>query len=257
MAFFRFGMDWRSAKKFVSRNIFLAGARNIFRQAFRLFQRVRFGSLRRLSPVSRVFGYDRGPKSVTRYYIDVFLGLHAEDIQGDTLEIGDDTYTRLLGGKRVKRSEVLHAVEGNPRATIVSDLTRGDNLSSESYDCIVMPQTLQFIYDLRLALDTSARILRPGGTLLATLSGISQISRYDMDRWGEYWRFTELSARRLFAECFAEECITVQGFGNVLSAVSLLHGLASCELRPEELDFRDPDYPVVIGVRAVKAHVPP
>jgi hypothetical protein len=88
--------------------------------------------------------------------------------------------------------------------------------------------------------------------LLATFSGISQISRYDMDRWGDYWRFTSLSSRRLFAEVFPSAQVTVEAHGNVLVALTFLHGLAVEELRQEELDSHDPDYEVVITVRAVK-----
>src|SRR5262249_53882213 len=96
------------------------------------------------------------------------------------------------------------------------------------------------------------RILKPGGVLLATFPGISQIARNDMDRWGEYWRFTSLSARKVFAEFFPEDRITVQAFGNILTAIALLHGLLATELRNEELDYHDRDYEVLITVRAIK-----
>lgn len=73
-----------------------------------------------------------------------------------------------------------------------------------------------------------------------------------MDRWGDYWRFTSLSARHLFEEVFPAESIEVQPHGNVLAAIAFLHGLAAEELRPQELDYHDPDYEVLITVRAVK-----
>jgi hypothetical protein len=41
--------------------------------------------------------------------------------------------------------------------------------------------------------------------------------------------------------------------GNVLAAISFLHGLAAEELRPEELDHRDTDYELLITVRARKS----
>ena len=77
---------------------------------------------------------------------------------------------------------------------------------------------------------TIYRILTPGGTLLATFPGISQISRYDMDRWGEYWRFTTLSARRLLEAYFPPSQVSVASFGNVLATVAFLHGLAAEDL---------------------------
>lgn len=213
---------------------------------------VHFGALRRFSPIGRVFGYDRGPQSVARYYIDRFLNGHAEDVRGRVLEIGDNTYTFRLGGIQVTQSDVLHARAGNPAATIVADLTQAEEIPENTFDCIILPQTLQCIYDVRAAMRHLERILKPRGVLLATLSGISQISRYDMDRWGEFWRFTTLSAQQLLEEFFPSDHIKVESRGNVLAAIALLHGLASRELRQEELDYYDPDYQVIITVRAVK-----
>ena len=84
--------------------------------------RVSFGNLRRVTPISREFGFDRG-LPVDRYYIENFLTHHADDIRGRVLEIGDNSYTRRFGGDHVTKSDVLHVVEGNPQATIVGDLT--------------------------------------------------------------------------------------------------------------------------------------
>lgn len=212
---------------------------------------VHLGSFRRLEPISRVFGFDRG-QCIDRYYIENFLARHAEDIQGHVLEIGDSTYTKRFGGERVIKSDVVHVWEGNPNATVVADLTCADRIPSVTFDCIVFTQTLQFIYDVRAALRHLHRILKPGGVLLATFPETSQISRYDMDRWGEYWRFTRLSAGRLFEEVFPTGNLEVQAYGNVLAAVAFLHGLAVADLRRKELDHQDPDYEVLVAVRAAK-----
>jgi glycosyltransferase involved in cell wall biosynthesis len=212
--------------------------------------RVRFGSLRRLTPVSRAFGFDRG-LPIDRYYIERFLSAHAADIRGDVLEIGDNTYTRRFGGERVTKSDVLHVGEGNPEATIVADLTCAEYVTSDSFDSVILTQTLHLIYDVRAALKTLYRILKPGGVLLATFPGISQISH---DRWRESWcwAFTHVSARRLFEEVFPASNVCVEASGNVLAAIAFLHGLAAEELRQEELDYRDSHYDVSIMVRAVK-----
>ena len=78
------------------------------------------GGLRRTSPVSRVFGLDRGT-AIDRYYIEKFLTKSSALIGGVVLEIGDDYYTKKYGGSRVTRSEILHAVEGNAKATLIGD----------------------------------------------------------------------------------------------------------------------------------------
>lgn len=213
---------------------------------------LRFGSLRRLTPVSRRFGWDRGGLPVDRYYIERFLQQHASDISGHVLEVRDDAYTRRFGGSKVTRADVLHPTTDNEKATIVADLTSADDVPSDTFDCIVLTQVLPFIPDVQAALRTLHRILRPGGVVLATVPGISQIVRYDMDRWGDYWRFTTLSARRVFECGFPDGDVRVEAHGNVLAAMSFLQGLSTRDLRPEELDYRDPDYEVLITVRATK-----
>jgi SAM-dependent methyltransferase len=211
---------------------------------------VRYGSLR-LKPIRPAFGYGHG-QCIDRYYIESFLDRYSADIQGHVLEIADNTYTHQFGGERILRSDVLHVSHDHSRATIVADLTCADQIPSETFDCIILTQTLQFIYDMRATLRTLHRILKPGGVLLATFPGISQIARYDMEHWGEFWRLTTLSSCKLFAEFFPENCVTVQAFGNILTTIAFLHGLVSAELRREELDCHDRDYEMLITVRARK-----
>jgi glycosyltransferase involved in cell wall biosynthesis len=213
--------------------------------------RVRFGNLRRLMPLSREFGYDRG-QPIDRYYIEKFLSDHRADIKAHVLEIADDTYTRQFGGDRISVSDVLHAASGNPKATIIGDLTCADHIPSNTFDCIILTQTLQLIYDVHTALQTVYRILKPGGVVIATFPGISQISRYDMERWGYYWSFTSLSARRLFEEIFPATGIQIKTYGNVLTATAFLYGMATEELKQKEMEFIDQDYEVLIAVRAQK-----
>jgi SAM-dependent methyltransferase len=210
-----------------------------------------FGSLRRLTPISRVFGFDRG-QPIDRFYIEIFLSAHAGDIRGRVLEIGGNEYTHRFGKDRVTSCDVLHVEAGQPGTTIVADVTDAGSLSPDAFDCIICTQTLQHIYRVHDAMATLHRALKPGGVLLITMPGISQISRFDMDRWGDYWRFTTLSARRLCEDVFPPANVSVEAHGNVLSAIAFLHGLAAEDLRREELDHHDADYELVITARVVK-----
>lgn len=216
---------------------------------------LRFLPLRRISPVSRVFGYDRGGKRVGRFYIDQFLTQNTGDIKGRTLEIADNSYTVQFGGTRVTHGDVLHPAAGNPNTTIISDLNTGAGIPDDSFDCVIFTQTLQFIYDVHAVVGTLHRILRPGGVVLATCSGISQMSRYDMERWGDFWRFTTMSARRLFEAHFPNGNVEVKSWGNVLTAFAVMHGLTVEELTKDEMAYHDPDYQVLITIRAQKARV--
>ena len=211
---------------------------------------VRFGSLRRLAPISRAFGYDRG-QPVDRYYIERFLAAHAADVRGSVVEVGDDAYTRRFGGDRVARGDILHVDHENPRATIVADLASAEHIASNSFDCVVVTQTLHLIFDVAAAVRTIHRILRPGGVCLATVPGISQV---DSGAWQDYWYWslTPAAARRLFGDAFGSGALAVEAHGNVLSSAAFLYGLASSELSRDELDHDDPSYPLVVTIRAVK-----
>ncbi len=211
----------------------------------------RLSYLRRLEQVGGSLGFDRG-LCVDRYYIEKFLSAHALDVRGSVLEIGDDTYTQRFGGGRVTGSDVLHKTEDNPNATIVADLTCADHIPQNTFDCIILTQTLQYIYELPAAVRTLYHILKPSGVVLATFPGIAYISRYDLEHWGEYWRLTTLAAKRLFGEVFPPENVEAQAYGNLLTATAFLYGLSTEGFRQDELDYHHPDFEVLVTVRAVK-----
>jgi SAM-dependent methyltransferase len=120
------------------------------------------------------------------------------------------------------------------------------------FDCIVLTQTLHLIFDMRMAVATLHRLLKPGGVVLITVPGVSSI---DHDEWGEnwYWSLTPTALRCLLEERFPSERVTMAVYGNVLAAIAFLHGLAQDELSPGELNVCDPHYPVIVAARAVKA----
>jgi len=207
--------------------------------------------LTRLEPVSRTFGFDRG-KPIDRWYIERFLAGHGADVRGRVLEVAESTYTDWYGGADVEHSDVLHAAKGNPHATIVGDLTTGAGIPEAAFDCFLMTQTLPFIYDVAGAVRGAHRLLRPGGVVLATVPGMSQISREDQRDWGDWWRFTSQGARRLFADVFGADAVEVSAHGNVLAACAFLYGLAAEELTEAQLAFGDPEYELLMTVRAVR-----
>jgi SAM-dependent methyltransferase len=211
---------------------------------------VDFGDLRSLEPISRHWGFDRG-RPVDRYYIEAFLARNADAIRGRVLEVGDDAYTRRFGGARVTRRDVLHVSGTAPEATIVADLTDAPHVESDAFDCIILTQTLQLVFDVRAALRTLHRILRPGGVLLLTVPGITPTTDAEW-RSSWYWSFTTTSLGRLAADEFPEGSFAVDARGNVLAATAFVQGIAHQELTVAELDHYDPDYPVTVTLRAVK-----
>jgi SAM-dependent methyltransferase len=208
------------------------------------------GDLRRVTPIDANWGFERGTP-IDRVYVERFIGGRSRDIRGRVLEIAAPDYTSRFG-REVTQVDVLMAKEGNPEATIVGDLTDAPHIPADTFDCAIVTQTLQFVYDVRAALATLHRILAPGGVLLATVPGITKISPPEDEVWGEWWHFTSRSARRLAEEAFGEGNVEVEAYGNVLAASGFLYGLAASDLKPAELDTHDRLYEVVIGLRAVK-----
>jgi SAM-dependent methyltransferase len=211
---------------------------------------VKLGDFARITPISTRFGFDRGTP-IDRYYIENFLGRHANDIRGRVLEIGDNSYTVRFGGSRVDKSDVLHVDARNPAATIVGDLSQSGILPSDAFDCIVLTQTLHLIFDMRAALAELTRALKPGGTLLVTVPGITPVDRGE---WGYtwYWSLTQLALTQLLAESFDKTDMLVENFGNVFAAVCFLQGLAVSEVPTSKLDILDASFPVIVAAKVVK-----
>ena len=211
---------------------------------------IRLGDLDRTEPVSRSFGCDRGTP-IDRYYIEGFLAQHAGDVAGRVLEIGDSRYTRRFGGARVTRSDVLDVNARNPKATIVADLAACPELDPEQFDCIILAQTLHMIFDVQAVIANVHRLTAPGGVVLATAPGISQIDAGSgRETW--FWSFTPQCLQRLFEDRFGPGSTVIESHGNVLAAVGFLQGLALEEMSRPDLDRHDPLYPVITAVRAAK-----
>jgi hypothetical protein len=209
-----------------------------------------FGDFHRFEPVSWNYGFSRG-EPIDRFYIERFLHRHRARIRGRVLEVEERTYTERFGGKKVTHSDVLHVSADHPGATVIADLTDAPHIPSDRYDCIVLTQTLQYIYDTRAALRTLFRILRSGGSLLATFPGLSRTSD---PLWSAswYWNFTSRSAGRLFAEVFAPSKLEVAGFGNLFVATAFLHGLAQADITEADYKRNDDGFEITIGVCARK-----
>jgi hypothetical protein len=226
----------------------------IFKLAFGLYKKVYFNDLSRTEPVSAVFATDRGTP-VDRYYIEKFLDKNHKYIHGRILEISESTYSRKFAENPLTGTnvfETLHYDGTEGKTTIIGDLTKPESLSENRYDCFICTQTYNFIFDVQKAIEGSYFLLKPKGVVLATVAGISQISRYDMDRWGDYWRFTDKSIRLLF-ENVGFTKVEVVAMGNCLAALAFLQGIAVEDLPNKVLlDKYDKDYQLIIGVIAIK-----
>jgi hypothetical protein len=210
-----------------------------------------FISLMDTKPISSVFGLDRGTP-IDRLYIEDFVMKNSFSINGNVLEVAESTYSRKFG-ENVTNFQILHFDKSDIDATIIGDLAKPKTLPENICDCFVCTQTLNFIYDVKSAVVGCHQLLVDGGVFLGTVAGISQISRYDMDRWGDYWRFTDLSIKKMFEEVFGVGKVEVKLYGNALAATAFIQGLSAEEIpNKKSLMKVDENYQVIIGIRAVK-----
>lgn len=217
---------------------------------------VRFGDLKRSSPIGLDFGVDRGTP-VARHYLEKFLARHAGDVRGRVLEVAGNDYTKRFGGIQVERSDVITVETNNPKATIIGDLAQPSTLPEAVFDCIIFTQTLQYIYDVRAGIEMLHRALKPHGILLATVPAIVPMGDRPghpdkEDRWPWYWTFTPAALRRLLTDRFGANAVAVESHGNVYLATAFLYGLAIEELDGPELNVKDPRFPIIVAGRAIK-----
>ena len=203
----------------------------------------------RAAPLSAHWGRERG-SPVDRWYIERFLAEHSADIHGSVLEVMDDSYTREFGNG-VDRSDVLDVDESNSVATVVGDLGDPAGFPRDRYDCFVLTQTLQYVYDLRAAVESIHACLGAGGVCLATVPVTSRLDRPENTR-GEFWRLTPAGCQRLFAERFGTGAVEVVAYGNAGACAAFLVGLPAEELDEHLLGVHDPLFPLLVAVRAVK-----
>ena len=212
---------------------------------------MQFGDLHRLTPIGNKSS-GRQDNAVHYYYTERFLRSNSSRIHGAVLEAAGSRYAKRYGRNNVSKTDVL-LLKGSsiPDGKNIVTLDDADCIPSHTYDCIILPQILQYTYDIKASLITLYRILKQGGVLLATVPGISRNIKESHDT-NRFWSFTTLSAHRLCEEVFPTSHISVRSYGNVMTAAALMHGMMAKELKPRQLNFNDPLYQVVIAIRAVK-----
>lgn len=203
-----------------------------------------------LVPVDNVFGLRRGVP-IDRYYIQRFLNDERRLIKGRCLEIAENTYTKEYGGTNVTESVILH-VEGWGENAIKGNLETGDGIQENAFDSMIITQTLMFIYDINSTIKNIHKALKNNGTALITVAGISKISRYDDENWGMFHSFYKSGLEKAFALVFGKENVEIVHYGNVKTAVAFLYGIVVEELKQDDFDYTDEDYPVIYGIVAQK-----
>lgn len=217
--------------------------------------RIEADVFQRTSPLSHDWGYDRGTPA-DRPLIEKFLAAHRADVQGIVLEVQEDDYTRRFGGQKVLRADVIDVDPRNPRATAIADLRAPHQIASETYDCIILTQTLHVVDDMPAVVAQCHRLLRAGGVLLATLPCASRVC-LEYGQAGDFWRVTEAGARHLFGDEFGSAEVETTPLGNAIVSAAFMLGMADSDLPGSAYDATDPYFPMLIGVRARKTRSAP
>jgi hypothetical protein len=215
-------------------------------------RQVNWGTLRRTSPFSDHYGYDRG-QPIDRFYIERFLEDQGSAICGEVLEVGDPDYTRRFGGDRVTRSHVVDIDPRQRQATFIADLCVPGSLPASGFDCVILTQTLQLLSQQTVVLENLWASLRAGGALLVTVPCISRIERKTPAT--DFWRYTPKGLELLIARSCPDANIVAEGRGNVLAAVAFLMGLAAQDLSEAELEKDDPFFPLLVCATVTKPRV--
>ncbi|MFS4461102.1 methyltransferase domain-containing protein [Bdellovibrio sp. HCB2-146] len=165
-------------------------------------------------------------------------------LRGNVLEVAENTYTKKFAPN--SNSLILAPYE-DKNVDVVCDLTATVSPAYHQIaDCFICVQTLNFIYEYKEALKNIKKLMKPNGTILITVASVCQISEFDAQRWGDYFRFTPQSFTKLLNESFPQSKISIESFGNIRAATGLLHGLVVEDINTNDLLYKDPIYPVVL-----------
>ncbi len=202
--------------------------------------------------ISNDFGFSRG-MPVDRWYIHNFFLDNSTLIKGSCLEFGELTYLNKYG--TALNNKVIFSYSDivlQKSNEISGDLTKYSQLPELMFDCIVCVNVINFIYDTNAALLGMKKMLKNDGFLILTVAGpCAHISRYDMNRWGDYWRFTDKSLR-LFLNQNGFEVQKLISFGNPQSVIAQINGYCVNDLKGNEIFSHHEDYQLVICAVATK-----
>jgi SAM-dependent methyltransferase len=157
-------------------------------------------------------------KHIDRFYIERFMEKNSNSIKGVCLEIADNEYTKKFG--KPKESHILDIDLKNEKADIHGDLRSLPQIASNTFNCLILTQTLQYIDDYHSAIKECHRILKPGGVVLATVPSVSRIGYSGVS--GDFWRFTQAGAEYAFRKVFGK--VRAEAFGNARVCIKNLVG---------------------------------
>lgn len=134
-------------------------------------------------------------------------------LRGDCLDLGAKSAASSYYEHATREDDaILTCSDFYSSAPDLSQINLAEPLpvSDDSYDTVLLFNVLEHIFDTRLLLAETRRVLRPGGTLYGV---VPFYQRYHPDP-SDYWRFTHVALQRLLAEAgFSAAKIRPHGCG--------------------------------------------
>lgn len=204
-------------------------------------------------PCDNQFGMSRGTP-IDRHYINKFFKQTLINNNFDNvLEVGDNYYSN-----KFCNNSLLHILEYKKNCVgilcnnkLFLDLECKNILVIKKFDCIILPQTINFIFDLQTVKENLFKLLNPGGQILITSGFISQISMFDYSQWGEYWRLTDKAIYSLFND--KKIHIKTFNYGNYIASQAFLKCICVEDFKSQNvLNTMDINYPIIFAAIITK-----
>ncbi|MDO8648445.1 MAG: class I SAM-dependent methyltransferase [Candidatus Peregrinibacteria bacterium] len=141
-----------------------------------------------------------------RFLLNEFVGENAKLLTGSLLDVGGWDGKRYRGHfKHVEKYTVL-----DPEPKVNPDIVATAEkipLPDASVDSVLCTEVLMDVYPIHEAIAEIARVLKPGGHFLGTVSFMSPLC----DEPYHFWRFTPYSLQNLFEPYFTDIRIERRG----------------------------------------------
>lgn len=203
-----------------------------------------WGDLRRLVPICPWFGFSRGTP-IDRYYLEHFARDVREQVCGCVVDIGGrPAFWQKLGFARVSRRCVVD-IAPQSGVDVVGNAADPLLFEADSVDGVLAFNVLEHCPVPQAVVDAVRRWLRPGGKLFCMVPSVQRVHRMPSD----YCRLLPAALEVLFRDW---STMRLHVYGNPLTSIAALMGVAAEELDVGELDALHPDYPVATCAVATK-----
>ena len=203
-----------------------------------------WGDFKRFTPFCPDFGLTRGTP-IDRVYLDKFIAKIASTVTGSALEIGGLSDNKTLYGFHACTEYHGLDLKEAPGVSYVGDAHDTALFDAGSFESILLFNVLEHCYAPQKVIDNIFCWLKPGGKCFLMVPNAQRVHDYPAD----YWRPLPDGIKYLFRE-YKEMQLYV--YGNPVTLMASMMGVAAEELASNEIDPHHPEYPVVTCVVATK-----